>query len=564
MKNRIPWIWLLVGITLVVTRLEAQDVIVTNPAWVDPEASAGSALPVFKSRPDPDYPQALEKDSKIQYAIFFLFVHKTGERVYQGSAYSNPYLEKTIDLSASHKTKPFVPASLQGKPVEAEVWYAVIFNPQSAAPKRKDATARLLEVRPVPVQRNQVPSGIRLPHVIWLNANLSDKGQLTGFGFEDAVWEPLRSDIERSLHNWKFTPARRNGAPVDSELKIPVILDRPLIQDSHGTPPRIIRRVNAEYPLEMRTSRLTGDVEVGFVVKEDGSVNDAVVLQTDNPGFNSAAVSAVSQWKYEPATVNGKPVSYRMHSKITFEITGAPSREYAEVEVDRKKLERLPEEFRYDVPPQAKDLSKPVYPYSLFNENANGEAQVAFLVKENGSVGATRIVKNSRPEFGLALAASIEATKFIPALRKGMPSEALLRYEEDFSSSLEHGDSRLLSWEKNHPERIVVVGKLDAPPKAIFRHKGVFPTALGTVEKGSAVVEFLIDEEGTVRLPRVLSSTELEFGYAAVQAVSGWRFEPPKSGGKPVVTRATLTFDFVRPKKTPEANEATLQPTKQS
>jgi len=57
MTNRILWVWLWAGISLVVTQLSAQDVTVTDPAWVDAESSAGSALPVFKRRPEPDYPQ---------------------------------------------------------------------------------------------------------------------------------------------------------------------------------------------------------------------------------------------------------------------------------------------------------------------------------------------------------------------------------------------------------------------------------------------------------------------------------------------------------------------------
>jgi TonB family protein len=73
----------------------------------------------------------------------------------------------------------------------------------------------------------------------------------------------------------------------------------------------------------------------------------------------------------------------------------------------------------------------------------------------------------------------------------------------------------------------------------------VFPFALqGKAETGEALIEFFIDEDGTVLLPRVVSASAPEFGYAAVQAVSQWQFEAPKRGGKSTVVRAQVPFNF--------------------
>jgi TonB family protein len=58
------------------------------------------------------------------------------------------------------------------------------------------------------------------------------------------------------------------------------------------------------------------------------------------------------------------------------------------------------------------------------------------------------------------------------------------------------------------------------------------------------MIEVLVDEEGRARLPRVVSATDPAFGYAAVQAVSTWWFEPPRAAGKTVVARAQIPFRF--------------------
>jgi TonB family protein len=61
---------------------------------------------------------------------------------------------------------------------------------------------------------------------------------------------------------------------------------------------------------------------------------------------------------------------------------------------------------------------------------------------------------------------------------------------------------------------------------------------------GKAVVDFLVDEQGTPRMPVVLSSTHELFGEAAVDAISRWRFQPPTCGGRPVVVRVSQEFVF--------------------
>jgi TonB family protein len=72
------------------------------------------------------------------------------------------------------------------------------------------------------------------------------------------------------------------------------------------------------------------------------------------------------------------------------------------------------------------------------------------------------------------------------------------------------------------------------------------------VTSGETLIEFLIDEEGRARLPRIVSASDEAFGYAAVQAVSSWRFEPPTRGGRAVVVRVQIPITFGAPAKSSE------------
>jgi len=69
-------------------------------------------------------------------------------------------------------------------------------------------------------------------------------------------------------------------------------------------------KVRPEYPELARVARLEGNVILQAVIHGDGSVGDLKVLRCTQVelGFEEAAVEAVRQWKYVPATLDGRPV----------------------------------------------------------------------------------------------------------------------------------------------------------------------------------------------------------------------------------------------------------------
>jgi TonB family protein len=53
---------------------------------------------------------------------------------------------------------------------------------------------------------------------------------------------------------------------------------------------------------------------------EDGSVTEIEVKNSTNPGqgFEDAAIAALKKWRYEPGTLNGKPVPVYFTVTIDF------------------------------------------------------------------------------------------------------------------------------------------------------------------------------------------------------------------------------------------------------
>jgi len=551
MKSRFPLAWLMVYVVLAISRLAAQDVIVTDPAWRDSESPAADALPQFTKRPKPDFPDELKNPEQIAYAIVWETIDENGKRVHSERVFSNPYLENATAAAMSVDQVKYAPAVRGGKAVMASCWFACIFNPHSASPKKNEATPRLLAVAPIVVRVKELPAGAKTPLVIWAKLSLDEKGQIQNYVFDDPAYEKLRPQVGGSLHLWRFAPARRNGLAVAAESHVPLILNQAYSPKTPGIPPKVLHRERAEYPRAMLNSRLRGEVLLEFVVDKNGLVKNPVVKQSNNPGFDEAAIEALTKWKFEPGSVGGEPVNAKMQLPIIFEFEGISGRDFATVEKASKKDQaKLPEELRYDIAPKPKGVLIPIYPYPLLHDKANGKAVLAFLVDADGRVANVKVVEATKPEFGLAMVAAVEAFNFLPAMKDGKPTVALLKMEQEFNfggfrSSVSDDDLYLFAKETKHPEKIISAKKLDAPLKPISQRSPVFPYSVKSdFDRGSATIEILVDEEGKVRLPRITEATAPAFGYAAIQAVNDWRFEPPKANGKPAVVRAQVPFEF--------------------
>lgn len=87
--------------------------------------------------------------------------------------------------------------------------------------------------------------------------------------------------------------------------------------------PKLIKRVEAVYPTELRGSGKQDEVYVAFIVEKDGAVSHARVFFGRYVEFEKPAIDAVSQWKFTPGMDQGHVVRTRMTVPIRFEAEAA-------------------------------------------------------------------------------------------------------------------------------------------------------------------------------------------------------------------------------------------------
>jgi protein TonB len=85
--------------------------------------------------------------------------------------------------------------------------------------------------------------------------------------------------------------------------------------------PRAMGQSAPEYPYSMRQAGITGSVTVEFVVGTDGTVLNAEAVRWTHREFVDPAVRAVLRWKFEPGTISGRKVRFRMAVPIEFNAT---------------------------------------------------------------------------------------------------------------------------------------------------------------------------------------------------------------------------------------------------
>jgi protein TonB len=95
----------------------------------------------------------------------------------------------------------------------------------------------------------------------------------------------------------------------------------PMDQSSVDTPPRVIKRSPIIYPELARKQGVSGFVRMNVLINETGSVEDVKVVESEPEEiFDLKANSTVRQWRFEPATYNGKKVAVWATQKIVFRL----------------------------------------------------------------------------------------------------------------------------------------------------------------------------------------------------------------------------------------------------
>jgi TonB family protein len=133
------------------------------------------------------------------------------------------------------------------------------------------------------------------------------------------------AEVETRFKDGSPTVARivMKSAATSGSQSLRIAGDLPLRVGGDVKPPVVINRVEPIYSALAKESRISGIVIVEVTVDHTGFVKDARVLKPLPFGLDQAALDAVKQWTFRPATLNGTAVDVLFN--VTFNFRAEPA-----------------------------------------------------------------------------------------------------------------------------------------------------------------------------------------------------------------------------------------------
>jgi outer membrane biosynthesis protein TonB len=154
---------------------------------------------------------------------------------------------------------------------------------------------------------------------------VSEKGEVRNVQVRRDI-ASVTEEAVRSVRAWKFAPAKLNGKAVTSRMTVAVTFNPaaplaanvplpPLVhQDDEARlqssfqPPDVTR---ATFPMPTANALWPGTVILEASINEAGKAQSTRVLR-DAPPFTTGAIKAIEDWRFMPATLNGRPVESKV------------------------------------------------------------------------------------------------------------------------------------------------------------------------------------------------------------------------------------------------------------
>jgi protein TonB len=170
--------------------------------------------------------------------------------------------------------------------------------------------------------------GADRPLIIMITAETGEqkRQEAISAGVDDFITKPVNvTDFQKwgkkVLERWErqLMARRRSSAPVKPQSKpasqSPLIRTAPAVARSQSNPKPV-------YPPDARRKRQEGVVRLGVRIGADGQPHEIAIKQTSGfSALDEAAIQAVRQWVFDPATSAGEPVATYVEVPIRFSLS---------------------------------------------------------------------------------------------------------------------------------------------------------------------------------------------------------------------------------------------------
>jgi protein TonB len=190
--------------------------------------------------------------------------------------------------------------------------------------------------------------------------------------------------------------------------------------------PTVEHTIRPNYPDELWKTGVEGQAVVQATINVTGDVEKAEVVSADNPAFGEAALAAVKQWKFKPASKDGEPVATDVKLPVVFSI---PAEQKFNIGLGRDVfmaiIEPIIPEEKLDDPIKVVNPPVAVWPGGIDADPSEIQVLVRLVVGPTGETFNPEIADNSPRELWLPAMAAAAKMKCEPPVLDGKPVYAL-------------------------------------------------------------------------------------------------------------------------------------------
>jgi outer membrane biosynthesis protein TonB len=176
-----------------------------------------------------------------------------------------------------------------------------------------------------------------------------------------------------------------------------------------------------------------------------------------------------------------------------------------------------------------------------------GAAKIAVSWDERGVPTDAVAVSASEPTFAEAACAAAMQWRFAPERQPGRYYDFQFELSGVVVCQTKGANAIAAEARTDNVMRLATRSELDASPKAIVQPMPEMAgLPAGTLDAGRVVVDFIVDQDGRVRVPKVTEATTPELIEPTLAKLREWRFEAPRRNGRPAVFAESWAFQFRR------------------
>lgn len=279
---------------------------------------------------EPEYPEAAVK-AKIEGKVVIEATTNTeGEVVEAKVLQGHPLLRQAaVEAIKQWKYEPYI---VGGEKQSMQFTVIVSFRLPSKSENKPIALSAQQHPKLIKrVEPKYPPEALKagVSGKVVLEATTGKEGDVTDLVVIDGhpLLNPAALD---ALRQWKYEPYTIKG--VKKPVKFTVVMnfklhkkekpgtgeEKPLVVSSDQRP-KLIKKVNPEYPEDALKEGIQGKVVIEATTDKQGIVVEAKVID-GHPLLNKAALKALKQWQYEPFIIKGEKIGVKFTVVMNFHL----------------------------------------------------------------------------------------------------------------------------------------------------------------------------------------------------------------------------------------------------